>query len=255
MRLYRKLGCLISVLALMAGCSSGPYVSHSPAPASERAAAPSSASSEKLGTQWGEGVASEVTTVDLKRVSKQPVDLVEVRYSSVNNPGRAVQEVLLAKGRIGLSIIGDNNRKWKLTQNGRDLYLQGKKGERYQLSYRNNSQNTYEIVATVDGLDVLRGSSGSISNRGYVLYPNSTLVIEGFRKSQHEVATFRFAAVEDSYAANTKAGSPDNVGIIGTAVFELFDPNAPKPSGHGSPRAFPADQPAGDYAPPPNYRR
>ena len=249
MRFNFRLACYITVLALLSGCVANQQVART------HEASPMAVSSEKLGTQWGEGLSSKVTNVDLQRISKQPVDVIEVRYASARNPGQSIQEAMLANGRIGLSIIRDNNRKWELTQNGQDLYLQGRKGERYQLFYRNYSQNTYEVVATVDGLDVLRGSSGSIFNRGYVLYPGSTLVIEGFRKSEQEVAAFRFSAVEDSYAANTKAGSPSNAGVIGTAIFELHNPNAQTPHGHSFPRSFPADQSGDGYAPPPRYNR
>jgi hypothetical protein len=256
MRFYPRLGYFIAVLAFMAGCSHPTAYRASPQAEVATPVQQQSVSSERLGTQWGEGVASEVTTVDLRRVSRQPVDVVEVRYSGTHYRGNPIQEALLANGRIGLSVLGDNRLKWELTQNGQNLYLQGRNGERYQLFYRNYSGNTYEIVATVDGLDVLKGSSGSFSNRGYVLYPNSTLLIEGFRKSQSEVAAFRFSAVADAYAANSEAGSPDNTGVIGTAVFELNNPRAQSfPGSNGSPQAFPADQSGGGYAPPPRYNR
>ena len=213
--------------------------------------APSHKPSETLGTQWGEGISSSVTTVDLRRISSQPLDVLEVRYSAAGYRGKAIREVQLDRGRIGLSILDENNRKWQFTKNGRNYHLRGRNGARYQLFYRNYSRNTYEIVATVDGLDVLNGSPGSFANIGYVLNPGGTLVIEGFRKSEHEVAAFRFSAPGDAYAANSEAGSPRNVGVIGTAVFELRDPRRPAPA--TGPNAFPGD---GDgFAPPPNYRR
>jgi hypothetical protein len=72
-------------------------------------------------------------------------------------------------------------------------------------------------VGTVDGLDVINGKPGTFDNRGYVLLPFATLQIEGFRTSTSAVAAFRFAAVADSYAAQT--GSARNVGVIGLAFF------------------------------------
>ncbi|MCM4919295.1 hypothetical protein MMN73_28210, partial [Escherichia coli] len=43
-------------------------------------------------------------------------------------------------------------------------------GMNYQLYVRNYSRNTnYEIVATVDGLDVLNGKQGSLNNNGYIV--------------------------------------------------------------------------------------
>jgi hypothetical protein len=73
-------------------------------------------------------------------------------------------------------------------------------------------------VATVDGLDVIDGQPGSFEKRGYLVAPWSTVEIDGFRRSEDEVAAFRFGRVRDSYAA--KRGSDRNVGVIGVAVFQ-----------------------------------
>ena len=126
-----------------------------------------------------------------------------------------------------------------------NYYLQGQSGEAYRLVYRNNSANTYEIVASVDGLNVLNGSTASRYDSGYVLNPNDDLVIEGFRKSQDAVASFIFSKPDDAYAANTESGSITNTGVIGTVIYELYDPSKPRPL---QPQAFPADN---GYAKPP----
>jgi hypothetical protein len=129
-------------------------------------------------------------------------------------------------------------------------------GARYTLRFRNLSDRSYEVIATVDGLDVLTGKPGSLRNGGYVLRPQETLNIEGFRKSQSEVAAFRFATPGRAYAANTEAGDVRNIGVIGAALFELEQPQAPRRPRRDAtppqPSAFPAD---GAYAPPPRYRK
>lgn len=265
MRFHTKLGFAVAVLTLVVGCTqqhsvrSDPVAAPSVQPRLSMQAQPEPArTSERLGTQWGEGISSNVTTVDLRRISSQPVDVMEIHYSAARYRGHPIQEASIANGRIGVSVLDENGRKWELAKDGQHLYLRGREGERYQLFYQNYSQNTYEIVATVDGLDVLDGSTGSIYNRGYVLYPNGTLKIAGFRKSQSEVAAFRFSAPRDSYAANTDAGSVRNVGVIGTAVFELNNPppvTYPRGGPQQAPQSFPGDNPGGSYAPPPNYRR
>ncbi len=107
---------------------------------------------------------------------------------------------------------------------GGDLRLQGRSGDLYRLAFSNRGRRTVEVVATVDGLDVLNGRPGSIANRGYVVRPGDMLVIEGFRKSEDEVAAFRFSAPDDAYAANTPQGDPRNIGVIGVALFTLDDP-------------------------------
>ena len=266
-RYLTRFWLLMAALLLVAGCNqeqkqsqqsqkpsqaaseaSSPAVADEAISAEEPSAA-AQAESDRLGTQWGEGIDSKVTTVDLRRVSSSPLDVIQIYYAASRQSGRSVREAMIANGRIGVSILTDHNSKWPLKQNGSQLYLKGEKGERYQLSYRNYSNKIYEIIATVDGLDVLNGSAGSLSNAGYVLKPNDTLRIEGFRKSDNEVAAFRFAEVADAYAANTPSGSPSNTGVIGTAVFELNAPTAPPVD--NQPQAFPGDK--NGYAPGPSY--
>ncbi|HEU5061100.1 MAG TPA: hypothetical protein VFU21_31430, partial [Kofleriaceae bacterium] len=99
---------------------------------------------------------------------------------------------------------------------GRVLVV-GRDGARYQIVIENRSGGRYEVVASVDGLDVIDGKHASPGKRGYILSPNSTLTIDGFRTSDDSVAAFRFAAVRDSYAART--GDDRNVGVIGFAFF------------------------------------
>jgi hypothetical protein len=96
-------------------------------------------------------------------------------------------------------------------------YVVGESGERYSVVLTNHTEHRFEAVATVDGLDVVNGHTGDLSNRGYVLSPYATLEIDGFRQSQDAVAAFRFAKVSESYAAKT--GDARNVGVIGVAFF------------------------------------
>ena len=57
-------------------------------------------------------------------------------------------------------------------------------GTQYQLYVRNYSHSVdYEIVATVDGLDVLSGKAGSLNNNGYIVPAGGSLAIKGFRKT------------------------------------------------------------------------
>ncbi|WP_081647599.1 hypothetical protein [Pseudorhodobacter ferrugineus] len=208
----------------------------------------------KLGTKWGEGVASSVSTVNLKRVSQKPVDVGTLRYGAVQGGGAAAQEVLIAEVRVGLRVLRANGKAWPMFGSGDAARLQGQSGERYILAYQNYSRSkTYELVVTVDGLDVLSGKPGSLRGNGYVLRPGETLRIEGFRKSRAEVAAFRFSSAAESYAANIGSRSTRNIGVIGTAVFELRA-KRPVPECSQPPCAFPADTGTrGRYAPAPTY--
>lgn len=237
--------CIIASIFTINACSTtSPYYAEQTTDSQENTT---------LGTQWGENISSPVSTVDLKRVSQTPVDLIEIHYSTQGNSGRQIQNTMLANGRIRMSIIGESGKPLPITQFSQNLYLKGYDGQRYTLRYENLSGNTYEIIATVDGLDVLNGQPGSIRHAGYVLRPNSTLTIDGFRISNQEVATFRFSSPQDAYASHTPAGDARNIGVIGTAVFELNAPRQTTPGSSSSERAFPGDQGNSQYAPPPHY--
>lgn len=71
---------------------------------------------QRLGTQWGEGVASPVTSVALRRLSEQPVDRRQVFYSASRFDGRAIKELPLAKGRVGFAVLDEDGGKFDLVQ-------------------------------------------------------------------------------------------------------------------------------------------
>ncbi|MFD1883304.1 hypothetical protein [Paracoccus pacificus] len=255
---------VLSGALALAGCgapvSTTASVDSAAAPAAAANSVERVAMESSLGTQWGEGVESRARTVDLRRQSNEPLAVSTLRYAATAYRGEPVREIPIANGRVGLRVLRANGTPWPITRAAGIDHLQGRVGESYILEYRNYStSNTYEIVTTVDGLDVLNGRPGSFRNRGHVLRPGQSVRIAGFRKSQAEIAVFRFSNPADSYAANSAAGSRANVGVIGTAVFALIDRAAALPPGPRPcmerPCAFP-DAPRGDqpgYAPPPAY--
>ena len=247
---YQAQSCAaVLVLALLTGCSSGSNIQEQSSSTiqtesiAERSTQ-DAAESERLGTKWGDDVNSEVTTVDLRRTSSDPIEQMQVRYADKAYDGRAVNSMSLLAGKVDFSMETDTGAL-SLYRDSGNYYVQGQAGQAYRLVYHNNSANTYEIVASVDGINVLNGSAASRYDSGYVLNPNDNLVIEGFRKSQSSVASFIFSKPESAYAANTSSGSINNTGIIGTAVYGLYDPSKPKPT---QPQAYPADN---GYAKPP----
>ena len=52
---------------------------------------------------------------------------------------------------------------------GSNTYVVGSAGDRYTIQIRNNTGSRFEAVTTVDGLDVINGRTGSLSNRGYIV--------------------------------------------------------------------------------------
>lgn len=203
-------------------------------------------SEERLGTKWGDDMSSHVTQIDLKRLSQNPVDETQIRYANKQFSGRSINSISLAAGKISFSIVDDRGRILPLYRDGQRYFLAANDGQSYQLRYSNTSQQTFEIVASVDGLDVLDGRQASRSKSGYVLRPYSSFAIEGFRKSNSSVASFTFSKPQDSYAANSSSGSIQNTGVIGTVVYELEAPKyypmkKPDDTYAAAPNAFPAD--------------
>ena len=105
------------------------------------------------------------------------------------------------------------------------MYIVGEHGQRYTIEVQNHTGNRVEAVATVDGLDVIDGRSGSFDKRGYLVLPYATLAIDGFRRSSETVAAFRFGSVAESYA--DRKGQGRNVGVIGDN--EASEPVEPDP--------------------------
>ena len=203
------------------------------------------AADEKLGTKWGDEIDSHVTEVQLKRKSDLPLAETIVQYADKNYKGKTVNSISIAAGKVSFSVVDDRGNRIPMYRVGQSYYLSGREGQSYQLQYENNTAKTFEVVASVDGVDVIDGSEASRSNSGYVLHAHDSLKIEGFRKSESAVASFTFSKPKDAYAANSDNGSIQNAGVIGTVLYELEAPeDEAKPVNKYAPppNAFPADR-------------
>ncbi len=96
-------------------------------------------------------------------------------------------------------------------------YVVGKPGNEYAVRMRNGGAGRILAVMSVDGVNVITGDTASPRQSGYVLSPHESAEIAGWRTSLSHTAAFYFTSLPDSYAART--GRPDNVGVIGVAVF------------------------------------
>ncbi len=96
-------------------------------------------------------------------------------------------------------------------------YVVGTPGNHYAVSVRNLTGERVMAVVSVDGVNVVSGENATPNQSGYVLDRYSSTDINGWRKNMNEVAAFIFSREANSYAART--GRPDNVGVIGVAVF------------------------------------
>jgi len=100
------------------------------------------------------------------------------------------------------------------------LYVVGTPGERYSVKIINRTGGRVMSVLSVDGVNAVTGETAAAKQSGYVLSPWETPEIRGWRKNMDDVAAFYFTALPNSYAART--GRPDNVGVIGVAVFQEY---------------------------------
>lgn len=98
-----------------------------------------------------------------------------------------------------------------------DYWVAGKPGAAYAISVRNKIGERVLAVTSVDGVNILSGDAAGWAQTGYVFGPYFNYQITGWRKSNSEVAAFEFSASSDSYASRT--GRPDQVGVIGVALF------------------------------------
>jgi hypothetical protein len=96
-------------------------------------------------------------------------------------------------------------------------YVAGKPGNEYQVTIRNRQAAEIMAVVSVDGVNAVSGETAHWSQTGYVFGPHASYDIKGWRKSLQRVARFFFTEIDNSYAART--GRPENVGVIGVAVF------------------------------------
>ncbi len=106
-----------------------------------------------------------------------------------------------------------------------DAWVAGQPGGRYAVRLSNRTGERVLVVLSVDGVNAVSGETAATGQTGYVLGPWQSAEITGWRKSWQEAAAFYFTALPDSYAARTDR--PDNVGVIGAAVFRERTPPPP----------------------------
>jgi hypothetical protein len=202
-----------------AGYGGDATVSGAPAPQMEK-------KSPGLGTSYGEQRFSSVRSVRFRRAdASRPDTLLSLRYNDAEGvnqmaqwkTGQYPQRANYQSGALALSLRDDAGNTLPGGQIGGDVYAVGEAGARYTIGVENHSGQRYEVVASVDGLDVIDGGEADFTKRGYLIDPYTSFVIEGWRTGDDTVAAFRFSDMDNSYAGRT--GKPRNIGVIGLAFF------------------------------------
>ncbi len=175
------------------------------------------------------------------------IALVAVLAACAHRPLATAQEVPARWGSYTVEIVDESGRALPTFEHRGRTYVLGALGQRYLLRFRNRSGRRVEVVASVDGRDVVDGRPASFEKRGYVVSPYGELTIDGYRLSQATVAAFRFSSVPRSYAA--RKGDARDVGVIGVAVFpDRWPRYVPQPPPYPSPYPYPEPYPS-DRAP------
>ena len=195
----------------------------------ERLARDDAAARPGLGTEWGETRTSRISTAPFLRADPDhPFAMASLFYNDeqgaramANAAGfqrTAPQAFPIAGGAVTIGLRSEAGRFLSGFTAGDKRFAVGEAGNRYSIVLQNLTANRFEVIVSVDGLDVLDGQASAFSKRGYLLDPHGELSIDGFRQSTEEVAAFRFGSVRGSYASQ-KHGDARNVGVIGVALF------------------------------------
>lgn len=121
-------------------------------------------------------------------------------------------------GIAGVSIIDRDSGVALSPQYYRGEYwVAGRPGARYAIEIHNRLGERLLAVTSVDGVNVLSGTTAGWDQGGYVFGPGERYQITGWRKTDAQVAAFTFVDSPNSYAERT--GRPANVGVVGVALF------------------------------------
>ena len=119
---------------------------------------------------------------------------------------------------VDVSVIDrDSGATLPTYSHGGKLYVAGTPGHRYGVRIVNRTGARVPTVLSVDGVNAITGENADPNQSGYVLGAYDSTEVDGWRKNMSEIAEFNFTNLGDSYAART--GRPNNVGVIGVAVF------------------------------------
>jgi hypothetical protein len=192
-----------------------------------------------LGTMFGETRYSPVRDVPFVRDADSPTFVATLHYNDAAGaeaqrtrllrryepteplfralrPGRGTSSLW---GGVVVRVTDDSGGPLPAYRVDDRVLLVGEAGQRYSIEIENRTGQRFEVVTSVDGLDVIDGRPASFSKRGYLAAPYATLRIDGYRRNMTQIAAFRFGSVRDSYASQSAEFGDRHVGVIGVALF------------------------------------
>jgi len=230
----------IGVASLLAACAQVPQAPRmQDANSSAPSGPPAPAAAASPGAPSATSLASPSKPLRVARLTPtQPDQIASIPYSDATALRRSLGKTFdrrsgleLAQGNIEWSVVDDDKRPLPMMRSRRGdgaFRLGVTEGAPFCLVFRNLGDRNYEIVATVDGLDVLGDDPGS-PRRGYLLAAHDELVIKGFRRSSDAMEAFRFAAANRAQAGQPEPGEGRIAGMLGVTIFRLGGLDAPAP--------------------------
>jgi hypothetical protein len=223
-----RFAACVLVAALFASCETAPPSGSQRESATGERFAQAPQDRPGLGTKWGERRESQSTLGSFKRASQSPIATAAIYYNDADGIRAMAGAVAWRRSwsvvppKFGsLVSIGLRDQSGRFLPGlivGDRWFVVGEEGRRYSIVVKNNANYRFEVVLSVDGLDVIDGRAASFRKRGYILEPHQRLIVDGFRQSAEAVAAFRFGPVRESYA-HEKYHDTRNVGVIGAALF------------------------------------
>jgi hypothetical protein len=183
-----------------------------------------------LATQFGEDLRRDAQLTSFERESMtSPFLTTTIWYNDAAGAEALAQQAASRSGNRAEANLLNSGVTVQVTDNWFEVlpgfmadgrtYAIGEAGARYAIRIINRTDFAFEVVTSVDGLDVISGSPASFERRGYVLAARDTMTIEGYRTSESSVAAFRFGKVGQSYSVQMGHGER-SIGVIGVAFFQ-----------------------------------
>jgi hypothetical protein len=152
-----------------------------------------------------------------------------LQLALIKVPEGANRKVRMFSNGFELAVEVNGRRIPEFGSRGK-TFVEGRRGHRYEIKFRNNRAERVLAVPTVDGLNVIDGNPHTDSSPGYVVQPYSSMTITGWRTSLQSVNLFEFTDKGGGYAAKTHGAQ--NSGIIGMQVWaehRAWSPPPPPP--------------------------
>ena len=123
---------------------------------------------------------------------------------------------------VGLECLVDGRPVPTIRSGGRTYLVVPRLGAEYEIRVWNHGPRRIAALVGVDGLSVITGKPVSDDQLGYLVDPQRSVLIKGWRRNLDTVAAFTFNKGEDSYAS--RMGYPEKIGHISLLAIEEAAP-------------------------------